>query len=55
VPSLQKQRFFRDSMLKYFAKWHPSWQYYLLKIVWPIGLFFTWLSVIFKIKGKNST
>ena len=32
------QKYFRDSMLKYFKKWHPAWQYYILKITWPIGI-----------------
>ena len=31
VNSLKKQKYFRDSMLKYFKKWHPSWQYWLLQ------------------------
>ena len=33
------QRYFRDSMLKYFKKWHPAGEYWLLKLVWPFGLF----------------
>ncbi len=33
------QKYFCDSMLKYFKKWHPAWQYYVLKIFWPIGKF----------------
>lgn len=32
------QKYFRDSMLKYFKKWHPAWQYWILKILWQIGL-----------------
>lgn len=28
------QRYFQDSMLEYFAKWQPKWQYYLLKFAW---------------------
>ena len=35
----RKQVYFRNSMLYYFKKWHPSWQYVLLKIAWPIGIF----------------
>jgi GT2 family glycosyltransferase len=31
------QNYFRDSMLKYFKKWHPAWQYWLLRLAWPIG------------------
>ncbi|HNV12272.1 MAG TPA: glycosyltransferase family 2 protein [bacterium] len=37
------QKLFRDSMLKYFKKWQPRWQYFLLKIFWLIGMFFTLL------------
>ncbi|MBI2459424.1 MAG: glycosyltransferase family 2 protein [Parcubacteria group bacterium] len=33
-----KQRYFRDSMLKYFKKWQPGWQYWLLRLAWPLGL-----------------
>lgn len=38
------QKLFRDSMLKYFKKWQVGWQYYLLKIFWPLGLFLVFLS-----------
>lgn len=31
------QNYFQDSMLKYFKKWHPAWQYLLLQLAWPIG------------------
>ena len=30
----QGQKYFRDSMLKYFQKWEKPWQYFILKIVW---------------------
>lgn len=33
-----KQRYFRDSMLKYFKKWQPGWQYWILRLAWPLGL-----------------
>lgn len=33
-----KQKYFRDSMLKYFKKWQPGWQYWILRLAWPIGL-----------------
>lgn len=33
-----KQRYFRDSMLKYFKKWQPGWQYWILRLAWPVGL-----------------
>ncbi len=31
-----KQKYFKESMLKYFKKWQPKWQYNLLKIFWFI-------------------
>jgi hypothetical protein len=34
VPRGKTQKYFRDSMLKYFYKWHPAWQYWVLKILW---------------------
>lgn len=34
VPKGKTQKYFRDSMLKYFYKWHPRWQYWILKILW---------------------
>jgi hypothetical protein len=37
VPRGRAQEYFRDSMLKYFEKWHPKWQYYILKLAWPMG------------------
>lgn len=35
----RKQLYFQDSMLKYFQKWEPYWQYYALKSIWPFGRF----------------
>lgn len=40
---IKAQKLFRDSMLKYFEKWQARWQYFLLKIFWLIGMFFTFL------------
>jgi GT2 family glycosyltransferase len=34
----QAQKHFRDSMLKYFKKWHPGWRYWLLRSAWPLGI-----------------
>lgn len=34
-----KQGYFEESMLKYFKKWHLTWQYYVLKAAWPLGHF----------------
>ncbi len=55
VSGMKKQKYFRNSMLEYFKKWHPTWQYKLLKLTWSIGLFLTWLGTIFKIKSKAKT
>lgn len=30
----QTQKYFSDSMLKYFKKWEASWKYLVLKIIW---------------------
>ncbi len=38
VPRGRSQRYFRDSMLKYFKKWHSGWQYWILRLAWPLGL-----------------
>jgi len=51
----QTQKYFRDSMLKYFRKWHPLWQYWLLKLAWPIGLGTTWLGEKVNLKSKTKT
>lgn len=32
-----KQRYFQNSMLKYFQKWHAHWQVIILKTAWPLG------------------
>lgn len=49
------QRYFRDSMLKYFKKWHPVWQFWVLKTAWPIGMLFSYIGDIFKLKSKART
>lgn len=49
------QKYFRDSMLKYFKKWHPAWQYYILKTTWPLGILFSYIGDILKFKGKTRT
>jgi len=47
----QTQKYFRDSMLYYFFKWHPYWQHFVLKIAWLFGLFLSKLS--FKSRHKT--
>jgi len=32
----QAQKYFSDSMLKYFEKWEKKWEYLVLKIVWSL-------------------
>lgn len=40
VPRGQTQKYFRDSMLKYFQKWAPAWQAKVLEWAWGlVGLF----------------
>jgi hypothetical protein len=41
LPGLKTQQYFRDSMLKYFKKWQPAWQYWLLWLAWWLGLAFS--------------
>lgn len=48
------QKLFKDSMLKYFKKWKPRWQYCLLKFFWPIGIFLT-LSFQRKLESRADT
>ncbi|MFA5130933.1 MAG: glycosyltransferase family 2 protein [Patescibacteria group bacterium] len=36
----QAQKYFSDSMLKYFQKWEAKWKFNILKIVWRIILLF---------------
>lgn len=37
VPRGVTQKYFQNSMLKYFQKWHPAWQWIVLKLTWVIG------------------
>ncbi len=37
------QKIFTGSMLKYFRKWHPAWQWVILVVLRPIGLVIMWL------------
>jgi len=55
LPSGQKQKYFRDSMLKYFQKWQPGWQYWVLRIVWPIGIMITSIGEKLNFKKKQNT
>lgn len=50
-----KQRYFRDSMLKYFKKWHSPLAYWILKLCWPIGLLLAWVAEKMKVKSGDKT
>ena len=55
VSVAKNQKYFYDSQLKYFKKWHSVWQYWILRIAWPIGIFMAWAGekVNFKRKAKT--
>lgn len=46
IPSVQKQKWFTDSMVKYFKKWHPAWQTFIIICLRPFAILFTWLANI---------
>ena len=46
------QRYFSQSMLKYFKKWHPNWQYQTLRFFWPVGKFISF--ILFFVKKRKS-
>lgn len=49
------QKYFQDSMLKYFRKSHSLGEYLILKIAWPIGNAITLAADVLKIKGRGRT
>jgi len=55
LPLGKTQKYFMSSQLKYFKKWYPKSQYYLLKLAWPIGLAIIWLGEKFNLKSKTKT
>ncbi len=48
LPRGRKQVLFRDSMLKYFKKWRPGYEYLALKLAW------TAIFIIISIAGRGS-
>ncbi len=46
------QKYFSQSMIKYFKKWHPAWQSQILSFFWPLGKF---LAIIFAVFKKNKS
>ncbi len=55
LPRGQAQKYFRDSMLKYFKKWHSAWEYLVLKIAWVFGMFLAWIGERVKFKSTAKT
>jgi len=55
VPRGKTQRYFRSSMLKYFRKWHPFWQYLVLAAAWPFGMLITLAFNAAGMKGRVKT
>lgn len=51
----QAQKYFRDSMLKYFKKWHSPLAYWILKLAWPLGLLIGRLGEKIKFKRQANT
>lgn len=49
------QQYFQDSMIKYFAKWHPQWQVSMLKLAWPIGKLIVSITGSLGVKTKKVT
>lgn len=49
------QNYFQESMLKYFRKWHPLWQYWLLKLAWPLGRLLVQLGELSRFKPQART
>jgi len=50
VPRGVTQKYFQNSMLKYFKKWHPIWQFIVLKLAWLIGSLVGKLNIKSKVK-----
>jgi len=50
-----KQKYFRDSMLKYFKKWRPAYEFWILKIAWFAGLLIVMVGEKLRITGRSNT
>ncbi|HTX86712.1 MAG TPA: glycosyltransferase family 2 protein [Candidatus Nanoarchaeia archaeon] len=55
VPRITAQKYFRASMLAYFRKWKPFWQYCVLWLAWPAGIFLTWIFTALGFEKKDNT
>lgn len=54
-PTARAQKIFAESQLKYWRKWHPTYQVWLLQFGWLIGKLVIALASLFKIKSKIRT
>jgi GT2 family glycosyltransferase len=55
LPRMKAQKYFRASMLAYFRKWKPFWQFAILWLAWPIGMILTFVFGALKFESKNNT
>ncbi len=55
IPLGKTQKYFRNSMLLYFKKWRPYWQYLVLKIIWPLGIIIAKIGGRINIKSQAET
>ena len=55
VQRVTTQKYMADSMLKYFKKWHPIWQWLALKLAWPIGKLIANIADKIGVKSKANT
>ncbi len=52
--SVWKQRQFTKSMMQYFRKWHPTYQWIIIATLRPLGILFTYIKdFVFSLTGKN--
>jgi GT2 family glycosyltransferase len=49
------QDYFKESMLKYFKKWHPWWQYLFIWTGWLLISLVTWIPDALNIKSRAKT
>jgi len=56
LPRIKAQKLFKQSMLKYFDKWHHnSPGACLLRLAWPWGMFLTWFFATVGFESKDNT
>jgi GT2 family glycosyltransferase len=56
LPRIKAQKMFKDSMMKYFDKWHHGgFGGFLLRLAWPWGMFLTWFFSVVGFESKENT